>query len=275
MENDLAIQVEQLINQVNNLSEETATKPTLVYFDIIGICWPIRCLLHVKDVDYNLIQISIQHWIHQDANGRQALKASFRNGHVPLYVDRDVKLNQSNLIMMYLGEQHDLIGDNQKEKYAAMEVMAHAYDSLFHFSGLFQTNIKIGTTDEVVTARLNAFMGEGAWGLVSNGYQNNLDAFERYLDANKTDSGFMVGTRLSIADLHAFNVLCNWYKAFEPGRFVEQYPRLDDYLQRIAAIPSVQDYIQHHQEPTAWFQLPQLALRLTTPEELEGLTVAR
>jgi glutathione S-transferase len=271
MADDIATQVEQLIAQVHQLDEQQPTGPTLVYFDVIGICWPVRCLLHLHEINYDLIEISIQQWAYLDSQGNQPLKACFRNGHIPLYIDEDVNLNQSNLIMMYLGEKHDFIGDNQKEKFAAMEVMAHAYDALFHFSGLFQTNIKIGIADDVFNARLEAFMGNGAWGILSNGYRNNLDAFERYLDTNKADSGFMVGSRVSVADLHAFNVLCNWFKAFDLERFVQQYPRLDDYIQRIASAPRVGDYIRNVQEATTWFPLPEIAHKLTTPAELEGL----
>ncbi|MFT7221955.1 MAG: glutathione S-transferase [Candidatus Azotimanducaceae bacterium] len=267
----LEVQVERLEARITQLGSAKASKPTLVYFDIIGICWPVRCLLHLKEIDYELIEISIRQWSWHDQQGRQVLKSCFRNGHIPLYVDEAVNLNQSNVIMMYLGEQHDLIGDNPVEKLMAMEVMAHAYDALFHFSGLFQTNIKIGVTEEVFTARLNAYMGKGAWGVLSNGYQNNLDAFQRYLDANTSDGGFIVGNRLSVADLHAFNVLCNWFKAFDPTRFVETYPRLNDYIHRIAAVPGVLDYIACKQEATVWFELPDIAHRLTTPKELDGL----
>ena len=50
------------------------------------------------------------------------------------------------------------------------------------------------------------------------------------------------------------------------------------YIQRIAALPAVSDYIRTKQEPTTWFgyRFPHivgpLGHRLTTPEELEGLT---
>ena len=47
MADDIATQVEQLIAQVHQLDEQQPTDPTLVYFDVIGICWPVRCLLHL------------------------------------------------------------------------------------------------------------------------------------------------------------------------------------------------------------------------------------
>ena len=51
--------VEQLIARLRGLSCASFMKPTLVYFDIIGIAWNIRCLLHMKGVDYDLIEVDI------------------------------------------------------------------------------------------------------------------------------------------------------------------------------------------------------------------------
>ena len=79
------------------------------------------------------------------------------------------------------------------------------------------------------------------------------------------------GTR--VADLQSFNVLRNWYKAFAPDVFRSEYPRLDDFVQHIERLPSIQTYIEDDQEPTTWFQWPQAALRLTSPEELQAIKV--
>ena len=263
-------QAEQLTARIKALPD--TDKPTLVYFGVIGICWPIGCLLHQEGVDYERIDIPLDAWTYKTPQGRLPLKESFRNGHLPLYVDREVQLGQSNVILSYLGEKHGLMGDSPAEKLATMEVMAHAYDALFHWNGLFQVNTKLGVSEAVFEARLQAFLGHGSWGVVGNGYGRNLEAFERYLTANSARAGgFMVGSRLSVADLYAFNVLCNWYKAFDPSRFVAHHPRLDAYIRRIAAIPGVRQYIDQHQKPTTWFSLPGIALKLTEPEDLLGL----
>jgi|GEM_PF-1549627 len=273
---DTAARAEALAARIAGLAPSGIKSPTLVYFDIIGICWPIRCLLHLKSVEYELIKVPIDLWIYRQPDGSQPLVSSFPNGHMPLYVDADVALSQSNVIMAYLAEQHDLFGGSSSERLRIMEVMAHAYDALFHWSGLLQIIAKMNLPDDLVESRLQAFLGNGNWGLVNDGYRRNLDPFERYMAANSdADHGFIVGSRLSIADLHAFNVLCNWYKAFDQSLFVEKYPRLEAYVQRIAAIPQVADYISRLQEPTTWLPLPPLGIRLTTPEELSGLTPAR
>lgn len=172
MNDTLASQVEMLCETIRGLDRYTEDEPTLVYFDIIGIAWPIRCLLHVNDVDYKLVQISIDKWAYRNPEGQQVVKRSFSNGHVPLYVDKEIRLNQSNLIMSWLAEKYAMAGDGTKEKFAVAEVMAHAYDALFHWNGLLQVIIKMGITDDVVNARHEAFMGNGVWGLVSDGYRN-------------------------------------------------------------------------------------------------------
>ena len=264
-------EIEALIDRINGLTPDAVSKPVLVYFNIIGIAWPIRCALHIKGVDYDLVQISLPQWAYRDDNGAQSLKRCFRNGHVPLYVDQDVYLNQSTVIMNHIGEKLGLAGSTPAERKAVTEICAHAYDSLFHWNGLLQVIIKIGIPDEIVSARKAAFLGNGQWGIVSNGFANHLNGFVRYLEANKTGSGYFVGDSLTMADLHAFNMLCNWYKAFDREKFVTEYPALEAYIQRIAAIPGVRDYIENLQEPTAWFNAPQLAIQLTSPEEFIGL----
>ena len=103
----------------------------LVYFDIIGICWPIRCLLHLKRVDYELVQVPILAWIQQNDQGERILPRLFRNDHMPVYVDEDVYLTQSNVILQYLGENHDMLGDTMSERLAALD---HLHTSGLHRS---------------------------------------------------------------------------------------------------------------------------------------------
>ncbi len=267
----LQASVEKLVTRVEGLSPETSKIPTLVYFDIVGIAWPIRCLLHLSNIDYHYVPVSIQEWSFHSTDGRQPLKSAFSNGHVPLYVDEDVCLNQSNVILTTLARRTGLMGDSEKEALEIEALLAHCYDALFHWNGMLSVNIRLNIPDDVAQARLNAFMGDGVWGIVTNGYRNHLQAFVKYLEANPLQSGFLVGNRLSAADLSAFNVLCNWNKAFDRQVFSQEFPVLNEYIQRIALAPGISDYILKVQEPTVWFKLPTVALRLTSSQELEGL----
>ena len=120
-------------------------------------------------------------------------------------------------------------------------------------------------------------------GMEGGGYQKMLDAYLSYLEANEAEGngqGFMVGTRLSAADLTAFSVICNWYKSFDRERFMSKYPRLEVYIQQIAAIPEVTHFIRTEQPATTWFpeaneKVLGFGMKLSTPEELLGLTAAK
>ncbi len=270
-EQPLAQQVEQLVQRIGEISPATVSRPTLVYFDIIGIAWPIRCLLHINNIDYDYLPITIAQWSFRAEDGSQPLKAAFSNGHVPLYVDQKHALNQSGLIVKTLAQQNNMMGRSGAEALAIESVMAHCYDAQFHWNGMLGVNIRLNIPDDVAQARLDSFMGKGTWGVVTNGYRNHLDGFVKLLEGNDNANGFMVGDSLTSADLCAFTVLCNWYKAFDREVFTSEYTMLEDYIQGIAKIESVADYICNVQEPTLWFELPTVAMRLTSKEELDGL----
>ena len=117
--------------------------------------------------------------------------------------------------------------------------MGQAYDALFHWNGMFPVNIKLGMPDNEAKKRLDAFMGEGVYGLSTDGYRQNLDAFERYLA--KSDGDYFVGQSLTAADLQSFNALRNWYKAFAPDVFMDEYPKLNEFVERIEVLPQIND----------------------------------
>lgn len=271
MSQDRKQHINQLVKTIAAIRPDVVDKPTLVYFDIIGIAWTIRCLLHLHNIDYHYLPLTIGDWSYGAEDGSQPLKTAFSNGHVPLYVDKDISLNQSNLILKTVAQRNGMMGESEAEALAIEALLAHCYDAQFHWNGMLGVNIRLNIPDDVANARLESFMGNGVWGVVTNGYRNHLQAFDHYLAANASNSGFMVGNRLSAADLASFNVLCNWYKAFDREVFCAEFPRLEEYIQRIASIDSVGDYIRNVQEATLWFELPQVAMRLTTPQELEGL----
>ncbi len=262
---------EALRDRILKLSVDTVDKPTLVYFDVIGIAWPIRAMLHLSEVDYELIQISVFEWAQEDGAGARLLKPCFTNGYLPLYVDSDVHLNQSTLIIEYLADKHGYLPAAGASRISAREVMAQAYDALFHSNGVLPVNIRIGLSDDDAERRLDAFMGNGVYGLTTNGYRLNLDAFQRYL--SRSEGRYFVGNEITAADLQAFNVLRNWYKAFAPEVFRSEYPALDEFVCCVESDPGVRAYIVNHQEPTTWFKLPDVALRLTSEAELHAISV--
>lgn len=260
----------QLSDKIKSANAGSVEKPTLFYFNIHGIVWPIRCLLNIKKVDFDDILIPPEMWMYRTEDGHQPLKDACTAKHLPLYADSDVVITQSLTMMQLLAEKHGMMGSNAAERIQVLEIMGQCHDALFHWCGLFPNIIKVGVAPETFEQRMQAFMGKGAWALTTRGHAINLLGFENYLKRNKSDSGFMVGNSLTYADLHAFNTLCNWYKAFNTEAFMA-YPLLDAYIQRIAKIPEVASYIDSSRGFSTWLPWPQVASNLTSAKELEGL----
>lgn len=263
-------EIESLYKQVASLAAGNANKPTLIYFDIIGIAWPIRCLLKIKHIEFDDLKIPVPAWLYRSEDGRQPIKEACKGLHIPMYMDAEIVITQSLVIMEHLAEKYGMLGDSALEKTQIKEIMCHCHDALFHFCGMLPASVTMGIDENTVKQRKNAFMGKGMWGLTTGGYHTNLKGFENYLKRNASDSGFMVGNRLSYADLHSFNVLCNWYKAYDREAF-SKYRLLDEYIHRIARITEVNNYIEESRGQTTWLPMPEAATNLTTTEELEGL----
>eukprot|EP00658_Telonema_sp_P-2_P042465 TRINITY_DN30491_c0_g1_i2.p1 TRINITY_DN30491_c0_g1~~TRINITY_DN30491_c0_g1_i2.p1 ORF type:complete len:289 (-),score=41.74 TRINITY_DN30491_c0_g1_i2:218-1084(-) len=250
------------------LNSDTVERPTLVYFDIVGIGWPIRACFAMAETELKDVRIPFEDWMgNGDPNSAPSmpLKRLFPNGHVPLYVEPGLELQESLVILEYLGDKFNLMGDTQPERWKVKQVLIQAYDAVFHYDGIFPVNaFKHQKSHEVLDREMHDFM--------ASKFPGKMRVFANTLEGNP--SGFMVGTRLSVADLACFNVICNWYKSFDREYFESEFPALDSYIQKIAAVPQIAQYIRSKQAPTTW--LPNkwgefLGRKLTTPEELVGL----
>jgi len=288
----LGADVMRLVEDVKTTTSQPGMTPTLFYFDIIGILWPVRCLLHMKGVEHRLVSFGMEEWVGQGMGLKYepgvtpqdptlpfaALKWAFNGGTVPRYVDEHVDLNDSIAIQLYLARKHGMVGDgSMQDELRVLEAMNYAYNSLFHWSGLFTADWKPLHQDEHSwDASAESFTQQQGFG-----YQGKLLGFRRLLEQNNKglpkgkDSGFLAGKELTMADLHAYNVLANWFKPYDRDQFVSEFPDLDRYLRRVAAAhEGIADYVRTQQEPTTWFPAPigpRFKHRLITPEELEGI----
>lgn len=266
------LSTEQLSEKIRAMEAGNVDKPTLAYFDILGIVWPIRCLLNMLEVDFEDVRVPLPAWAHRTETGDRPLKNSLTSFHMPIYADQDVVITQSLPMMIYLAEKYDMAGNGPAERIQVLEILSQCHDALFHWCGLLPSIVRISIDEETVNKRLAAFMGKGQWGLASNGFHQNMKGLDNYLNRNASDSGYMVGDELSFADLHAFNVLCNWYKAFNREEF-SKYTQLDQYIHRIAKHPKIAEYIATTKGSTTWLPLPKAATNLTSPADLEGLII--
>ena len=77
MEPSAEQRVDQLVSQVKQISAGEIAGPSLVYFDIVGIAWPIRCLLHLQGIEYNYLPISIGDWFFSGRRWQATIESSF------------------------------------------------------------------------------------------------------------------------------------------------------------------------------------------------------
>jgi len=145
--------------------------------------------------------------------------------------------------MEYLGKKYYLFGDSFAEELLIKQVLLQAYDAIFHFDGIFPVNFgKLWKPKKYARKLQDDFM--------KNTFAEKMRIFSNYLKENP--SGFMVGSRLSVADLAAYNLIANWYKVWDRGYFLKNFAHSDNYIKRIAAVPAVATYISTRQCPTVW-----------------------
>jgi len=205
-----------------------------------------------------------------------ALKWAFKGGSVPRYVDENVDLNDSIAIQLYLARKYGMLGDgSMQDELKVLEAMNYCYNALFHWSGLFTADWKPLHQDECGwNVAAESFTEQQGFG-----YQGKLLGFRRLLEQNNQgspsgdDAMFLTGKHLTMADLHAYNVLVNWFKAYDREKFANEFPDLDRYVHRVAAAhEGIADYIRTRQERTTWFPAPigpRFKHKLITPEELD------
>jgi glutathione S-transferase len=116
-------------------------KPTIVYWNMLGLVQSIRLILAFVGVD--AVDVRIEAGDPQSGDYKRAYfaaKAEFLHQilaipNLPYYLDGEVSLTQSNTILRYLGNKHDLMGEEPitdlvLEELSDMEVniIALAYD---------------------------------------------------------------------------------------------------------------------------------------------------
>mmetsp|Transcript_32493 Transcript_32493/g.90979 ORF Transcript_32493/g.90979 Transcript_32493/m.90979 type:complete len:285 (+) Transcript_32493:68-922(+) len=244
-------------SRIQELLSGGAKRPTFVYLDCIGLGWPIRAALALSGEEYDDIRISLTAWLGVGpadlAAGKavppDAAKLATPNCHLPLFCDGDVCIQQSTVILRYLGKKYGLWCKTDSDELHAEQVLAHVYDSLFHYTGIFQHNqlFVYGPKPSEYHAKQVAAFNRKPDG----SFYKNMMVLQRYLESNPAKSGYMAGPSLTVVDLAAASVATFWYKAWNPQSFSESFPLLEEYIQRIGAIPEIVD-VNRKRCPHTW-----------------------
>ncbi|XP_065179218.1 glutathione S-transferase Mu 1-like [Sycon ciliatum] len=140
---------------------------------------------------------------------------------LPYFIDGDVKIVESNAILRYIGDQHNLCGTTKEEK---------AYCNMY---------------EHVVMGFRNGFVGLC---YDKKGFEERRAPYIKELKETKLpkfaealgDKKFLCGDNITFPDFHFFELL-DQHLTFEPG-CLDDFPTLKAYHERIAELPKIKAY---------------------------------
>uniref|UniRef100_A0A6G1SAQ7 glutathione transferase n=1 Tax=Aceria tosichella TaxID=561515 RepID=A0A6G1SAQ7_9ACAR len=196
--------------------------PVLGYWKIRGLATPIRLLLEQAGADYEekLYEcgpppdFDRSSWL----NEKFTLGLDFPN--LPYYMDDDVKLSQSHVILRYLARKHKLNGHNEQESVRTDLVATQALEYHIDYARTMAYNPEHEKNKET--------------------YEKNLADRLKALAEFLGDRQFVAGDHVTYGDFVLYEYLegQNFYK---PG-VLKDYPVLEKFVGRINELESVKRY---------------------------------
>jgi glutathione S-transferase len=143
------------------------------------------------------------------------------HGLTPVMVDGDVVLYEASAINLYLAEKAggDLLGASTRERYEVLQWMFWSGEQWRVFSTL--------TFNERIGKRV---MGQPEDASIIQLAFNNIRAAGAVLDAHLADRRFIVGNRLTLADLDIAAPFSQWERTTVP---FGEFPNLVEWQQRL------------------------------------------
>jgi glutathione S-transferase len=191
----------------------------LTYFPLKGLAEPCRFIFALAGVEYEDVRIERDVWPEH--------KANYPWGSLPVLEVDGKMLAQSNAILRYLGKTYNLAGDNDLEAAKCDEMVEAMTD-------LKMAVIKYFTeTDEAKKAEIKT-------SLESETFPKFLTVWSKTVEVN---NGFLVGKRLSYADLCIASYLEVYSDMFPDMDFLAKFPTLKSHQERVFNTPGIKEWI--------------------------------
>jgi glutathione S-transferase len=198
----------------------------LTYFKLTGRAETIRLIFAAAGIKFEDNRIEGSEW--------PALKPSTPWGALPiLQVNGKTTIGQSMPIARYIAREAGLAGKTSLEQAlvdSVAETINEIREKVFPVYMIKEDDKKTAAATEFTTQYLPQM----------------LTKIDKFHSSNNGGKGFLVGDKLTWADLH-------FYAAIEAAAFVvpqsaqvvkDQFPRLQQLYERVAAIPKVAEYLK-------------------------------
>ncbi|XP_069142307.1 uncharacterized protein [Argopecten irradians] len=163
-----------------------ATKYTITYFDSPGRAETTRLALSAAGVEFNDVRVTPEEW--------QKMKQDMPQGQLPIMEvefagGRKTTFCQSGAMYRFVGREHGLYGDTNEDMTMVDVVMGTLEDIFYELIKVFMEK------DETKKAEIKAELGKTV-----------IPKFVKYLANIKSDKEWMVGSKLTIADIAVFSL---------------------------------------------------------------------
>lgn len=196
------------------------SKPKLYYFNGRGKMESIRWLLAAAGVEFDEVFLETREQY------EQLLKDGFLLfEQVPMVEVDGMKLVQTNAILNYFAAKHKLLGKDTHER-ALIDMYSEGAKDLMllvmHHPFLSATE-KDNNLTKMETKAKNRY----------------FPAFEKSINQK---TGYMVGDKLTLADLHVLEVILMLEEKFP--HILTDFPQLTKFKQKISSISTIQKFLQ-------------------------------
>lgn len=214
-------------------------KPTLVYWDILGLAQAIRLTLAYANADYVDVRIDAgtfgddaykKAWMDAKPGLGLAKGGPLAFPNLPYYIDGDegegVAISQSDAILRHVGRQAGLLGEVGHQQHVVDEVL----DELKDFIGVL---VKFFYVDGVDALK--------AW-YESDAPAAILARWEKFLDGKDFVAGGIMPT---VADFKLYVVLYNLKCVQEKVKVGSHADKewIGEYMERIEKLPRIREYM--------------------------------
>jgi len=198
---------------------------SLTYFNVPARAELTRLIFEDHGVAYQYN--AVKDW----ASDKQKLSAEglIPFGQVPLYQEGDFHLVQSHAITRYVAKKYGYVGSNAHEEAQIDSI----HEAIVELQGGF-IKVKYAPDEDTKEAELKTFV---------KGLPATLAAFEGFLKKNNGGKGFLVGDKISYADLSLYDGLGRIESLGQSVKDeVAKHPLLNEFRTRIGNRERIKAY---------------------------------